>query len=360
MSMLSFIIPLAAFALSLVSALQYHGADFSSLLLVESTANVQYTGSSTAAPQPLEKILYDYGVNIARIRIWTSGTYDLTYGLKLAKRAKAVGMDILIALHYSDTWADPGDQHIPSDWPTDLDGLVSQTYNYTYEVVQAFNAQETPIQLIQIGNEINDGPLWPTGRVTVNGFHPASQILHAGALAVRTASPSTKIVVHLASGWYQVGISWFLDGIFVSETEGGLGSGLTQSDVDVIGLSDYPYYGTAATLSNLNSTIGHIASTYNKDIIIVETGWPAVCDTGTTQLSEPAIPVGVKGQISWIEDIVAILNSVNLDHGGKALGIVYFEPGWVGNAALGSGCSDILLVTSDGVARESMTIFSSM
>ncbi|KAG6372933.1 hypothetical protein JVT61DRAFT_6969 [Boletus reticuloceps] len=72
--------------------------------------------------------------------------------------------------------------------------------------------------------------------------------------------------------------------------------------------------------------------------MIIETGWPAVCDTRTTPLSEPAIPVGIKGKISWIEDIVAVLNSVNLNHDGKALVVVHFEPGWVGNAALSSGC----------------------
>ena len=94
---------LIAFGSSLVSALPYHGADFSSLLLLESTTDIQYAASSNAAPQPFEQILYDYGVNLARIRIWTAGTYNLTYGLELAKRAKAAGMDLLIDLHYDDT-----------------------------------------------------------------------------------------------------------------------------------------------------------------------------------------------------------------------------------------------------------------
>lgn len=98
-SVLSFI----ASGLSLVAALPYHGADFSSLLLLE---DITYTASAGAAPQPFEKILYDYGVNLARIRIWTAGTYNLTYGLEVAKKAKAVGMDLLIDLHYDDTCED--------------------------------------------------------------------------------------------------------------------------------------------------------------------------------------------------------------------------------------------------------------
>ena len=162
---------------------------------------------------------------------------------------------------------------------------MSTFHSYTYELVRAFDDQGTPIQFIQvgsfrhdsscsvlnnlnvrtqIGNEINDGPFWPTGRISVNGFNGASQLLHAGALAVRTASPSTKIVVHLANGWDQDVISWFYKGIFKSETEEGLGGGLAPSDVDVMGFSLYPYFGTDATLSNLNSSLDCIVSTYNK------------------------------------------------------------------------------------------------
>lgn len=96
------VIPFVSFGVSLVSALQYRGADFSSLLLLESTANIHYAPSSTAASQPFEKILYDSGVNLARIRLWTAGTYNLNYSLEVAKRAKAAGMDLMIDLHYND------------------------------------------------------------------------------------------------------------------------------------------------------------------------------------------------------------------------------------------------------------------
>ncbi|KAN0092978.1 glycoside hydrolase family 53 protein [Tylopilus felleus] len=358
--MRSLIIPLAVFGLSLVSALKYRGADFSSLLLLESTTDIQYRASSSSEPQPFEQILKGYGVNLARVRIWTSGTYSLSYGLEFAKRAKAVGMDLMVALYYSDSWANPGYQPIPSGWPDDLEGLQSQVYNYTYGLVQAFNSQGTPIQYIQIGNEINDGFLWPIGQITSNGFDGASRLLHAGALAVRDASPSTNIVIHLGTGWAPSQMSWFFGGIFTSETDGGLGSGLTLSDVDLMAVSWYPYYGTQATFSTLNATLNFLVSTYNKDVMVAETGWPVVCNTEAVPLSEPSIPVGVQGQITWIEDVVAVLNSVNHIHGNKALGIVYWEPGWTTNSALGSLCADVLLVTSDGVAMQSMTMFSNM
>lgn len=76
-----------------------------------------------------------------------------------------------------------------------------------------------------------------------------------------------------------------------------------------------------------------------QDIMIVETGWPAVCDTAATPLSEPSIPIDPKGQLAWTKGILDILNDVNLAYGHKALGIVYWEPGWIGNAALASGCA---------------------
>jgi arabinogalactan endo-1,4-beta-galactosidase len=73
--------------------------------------------------------------------------------------------------------------------------------------------------------------------------------------------------------------------------------------------------------------------------MVVETNWPVVCDTTDTPLSEPTIPADIEGQIIWTEVIFAVLNSVNLNYGDKALGIVYWEPGWMGNAALGSACA---------------------
>lgn len=97
------LIPSFSFWLSVGSALQYSGADFSSLLLLESTTNIQYARSSYTESQPLEQILRDSGINLARIRIWTSGTYNLTYGLELAKRAKDVGMDLMVDLYYDST-----------------------------------------------------------------------------------------------------------------------------------------------------------------------------------------------------------------------------------------------------------------
>ncbi|KAL0959913.1 hypothetical protein HGRIS_011578 [Hohenbuehelia grisea] len=328
----------------LCAALTWHGADFSSLVNLENGGLRYKDGGST---QPFETILRNRGANLARIRIWTSTSssqYSLNYGLALAKRAKAAGLSIYVDLHYSDTWADPGHQSIPSSWPKDLNGLNTEIWTYTRDVVNAFKNQGTPVDIIQIGNEINDGLLWPVGRVSVNGFSPLSQLLHSAATGVRAASSSTRIMIHLADGWDTSLINWFWSGIFIQGQ-------LAQSDVDIVGYSFYPFYNTRATLANLKSGLSTSISKINKDVMVVETNWPGTGSCGAT-LSE-SIPISAAGQQTWVGRIRDVVQG-----SGRGIGIVYWEPGWVGNAGLGSSCSDNLLVDGSGNARSSIAMFN--
>lgn len=93
------------------AALTYKGVDWSSLLIEEAAG---YTYKTTAGiVQPLETILKASGVNTVRQRLWvnpSTGNYNLAYNLKLAKRAKAAGLNVYLDMHFSDTWADPGHQ----------------------------------------------------------------------------------------------------------------------------------------------------------------------------------------------------------------------------------------------------------
>ncbi|KAF9445720.1 glycoside hydrolase family 53 protein [Macrolepiota fuliginosa MF-IS2] len=336
-----------------VQAITWRGADFSSLANLESSGRT-YRDTSGGAVTPFEKILHNHGANLARIRIWTSTSssqYSLNYGLALAKRAAAAGMSLLVDLHYSDTWADPGHQSIPSAWPTDLSGLNTEIWTYTRDVVNAFASQGTPIQFIQIGNEINDGLLWPTGRISTQGFSPASQLLHSAATGVRAATggSSVKIMVHIANGWDSSGVNFFYNGIF-------LAGQFATSDFDLFGFSFYPFYNSAAKYSALQSTLTGIANKFNKDIMVVETDWPATGSCSGVTLSETSVPISVAGQTTWFNGIKNVLSAVPNGHG---IGVVYWEPGWIGNAGLGSSCSDNLLVDGSGVSRSSMSMFSS-
>ncbi|KAJ7785266.1 glycoside hydrolase family 53 protein [Mycena maculata] len=337
-------------ALSAVSrvghALTYHGADFSSLILLEDSGIVYYDSATSSTA--FEDILATHGTNLARIRVWTSTNeddYSLTYGLALAKRAVAAGMDLLIDLHYSDTWADPGDQTIPSGWPTTLAGLNTQIYTYTMDLVNSFSAQGTPITFIQIGNEINDGILWPVGQISVNGYSPLSQLLNSAVSGVRAASSSVKTVVHLANGWDASAVASFYEQVFIAGE-------FSTADVDVMGFSFYPFYGTGATTSALQSSLQAMVTKYDKPVMVVETDWPESCSG--VALSED-IAISAAGQQTWVLDIKDVLSSLS---GGAGIGIAYWEPGWIGNADLGSSCADNLLVNSDGTTRTSIAMFS--
>ncbi|EJC99940.1 arabinogalactan endo-1,4-beta-galactosidase [Fomitiporia mediterranea MF3/22] len=342
MRLVRFVLPLLSFVSFSLAALTLNGADFSSLSLLESQG-ISYTDGGSK--RPFETILSDHGFKLARIRIWTAGTYTQDYGIALAKRAKAAGMKILVDLHYSDTWADPGHQAIPSSWPQDLDGLNTQIWTYTKDLVTAFSNAGVPIDYIQVGNEINDGLLWPTGRISVNGFHPASELLHSAVSGVRAASSTAKTVVHIANGWDSGGVDFFFGGIFVS-------GALSTSDVDVLAFSFYPFYDTRATLNALQSTLTSVVSQFNKDILIAETDWPVSCSSVT--LSETSIPKSAAGQQTWVHDVENVLTGLS---GGHGLGVVYWEPGWIGNAGLGSACADALLVDSSGATRSSINLF---
>ncbi|KAE9404643.1 glycoside hydrolase family 53 protein [Gymnopus androsaceus JB14] len=351
-------------SLPFAKSLDFKGADYSSLINLENSG-ITYTDDGTAGK--FDAILADNGVNLARIRIWTSTNdedYSLAYGLELGKRAVDLGMSLLIDLHYSDTWADPGDQAIPSSWPTDLDSLNEEIFTYTNSLVTAFADQGTPIDFLQIGNEINSGILFPVGEISVNGYSPLSQLLNSAASGVREASSTVKIVVHLANGWDGAAMLSFYEQIFIAGE-------FSTDDFDVMGLFIlsvclclntshtnsaslfFPrFYDTGATYSALQSSLQDLVDTYGKEIMIVETDWPSsgTCD-GVT-LSED-LPISTTGQEEWISGITDVLNDLD-----GALGVVYWEPGWIGNDDLGSGCSDNLLVSDEGETLASIVLFA--
>lgn len=108
-----FSVPLITFTPLVSAALQYRGADISSLL-IEEDSGISYKSVSDQS-ESLETILTANGVNAIRQRLWVNqsdGSYNLDYNLELAKRMVAAGMVIYLDMHFSDTWADPGHQVI--------------------------------------------------------------------------------------------------------------------------------------------------------------------------------------------------------------------------------------------------------
>ncbi|KAG8831875.1 hypothetical protein FRC17_002413 [Serendipita sp. 399] len=297
-------------------------------------------------------ILQSGGANYVRLRIWTAGEYTVANAIGLAQRAKSAGMKIFVDLHYSDTWADPAHQSIPSGWPTDLSGLNTRIYTYTKDVVTSFKNAGINIDMIQIGNEIRQGLLWPVGKTP--NWSAASQLLNSGRSGAIDGNPSSppKIMIHIDNGWDWSLQQWWWDGIQVQ-------GALTLDKVDYIGVSFYPFYGTSATLANLKSSLTNMANRYGRPIVVAETDWPASC-SGTT-LSEPSIPISASGQTQWVQKIAQVLCGLP---GGLGKGIFYWEPTWLTNSGLGSSCQDSTLFSATwngnvptARARDSVNMF---
>ena len=139
-------------------------------------------------------ILAGAGMNHTRLKVWVDpadGYNTAESVLDLAPRVKELGMDLLVDFHYSDFWADPERQDTPAAW-TDLpfSDLVRAVYDHTHQTLSALADQGTPADMVQVGNEINNGMLWPTG--STDDWTRLAELLDAGTRAVRDSTPSAE------------------------------------------------------------------------------------------------------------------------------------------------------------------------
>ena len=272
-------------------------------------------------------------------------------------------------LDFSDYWADPSKQWQPEEWPTKLKPLANTLRNYVSNTMKSFSSAGVNLSLVSLGNEIRNGMLWPLGEVSVD-IEPASArianfcnlaTLYSAARdgvrdAVAAGVHSPQVMIHIDDGWnLTLQQTWF-------SSLTGTGK-VKASDWDVFGFSFYPFYGTAATLANLKTSLNTIAEKYDKPVQVVETDWPDLCSgPDAPELSEPSIPASVQGQIEWVHDIVRVVQQVPR---GLGQGVNYWEPAWLNNTGLGSACQDAILFSADfsnypnvtGYSRASVHMF---
>jgi arabinogalactan endo-1,4-beta-galactosidase len=311
------------------------GHDISTLQQLESVGK---TFSDSGQTLPLERILANHGTTYIRQRLWLNppAPYnDLSHILTIAKRVKAAGLKFLLDFHYSDFWADPGTQTTPSSWQgQSLSTLATTVQNYTRDVISRLVAQGTPPDMVQTGNEITGGMLWPQGKIYVSGSENWSQfatLLKAAIAGVRATS-SARVMVHIDRGGDNGGSRYFYDHI--------LAQGVS---FDVIGLSYYPWW--HGSLSALQANLNDLATRYNKDLVIVETAYPWTLANGDSEANivstqsqlvsgYPATPAG---QLAYIRKLLSIINLVpNL----RGQGIVYWEPAWIPGVGWQPGAGD--------------------
>ena len=227
---------------------------------------------------------------------------DLNYVKALGKRIKDAGYVLVLDLHYSDTWADPGKQTVPAAWPAnDVEALKDSVYNYTRRVMQEMIAAGARPDFIQLGNEITGGMLWPTGQVYPTGGAPAggswenfAAYQQRASQAVRELSPNTKIILHVEM--HNVN----QPGGFFSNCES------YGIDYDVMGLSYYSAY--HGDFSKLNTVLNNMEAASTKPIMIMECGYGyAWALPGTKYNLANIYPYSNEGQKNFTIDMIAAL-----------------------------------------------------
>jgi arabinogalactan endo-1,4-beta-galactosidase len=301
--------------------LPIRGADVSSLAKSEAFGGI-YRSSNGKRGDALA-ILHSAGLNYVRLKVWVNpvdGYNGKTQVLRLAKRAKALGMGLLVDFHYSDSWADPGKQNKPAAWSAlPFDALKKALHDHTYDVLNALKAQGTKADMVQIGNELNGGLLWPDGNW--ENWPNLAALLNAGYDAAKAVSRSTKVVLHLADGADNGLYRWWFD---TAATYG--------VRYDVIGLSYYSYW--HGTLEAFRANLNDVASRYGKPVVLVETAYPftAADDDGleniiTSTEPYPGYPATPEGQAAMMRAVTEVVRSVP---GGRGLGVFYWEATWTG------------------------------
>ena len=226
-----------------------------------------------------------YDVDTIRIRVWNdpwseagesygAGENDPKTSLEIAKRVTKAGFGVLLNLHYSDFWADPGKQFKPKAWESyGVKELEQAVYDFTLEMMHLYLENGINITMVQVGNELSNGLLWPEGKVP--NYDNIAAFVNAGIRAVRKADEerlagSIKGVCPQMEGLSKIPVMIHLDNggnnalyreWFDNFTKRG-------EDFELIGLSYYPFW--HGSLQMLNDNMNDIAKRYGKDLIVAE------------------------------------------------------------------------------------------
>jgi arabinogalactan endo-1,4-beta-galactosidase len=342
--------------------LSIRGADISFTLQNEAALS---SVSAHGAVRPVEQILAGNGATYVRLRVWVNpapGTSDLTAALELARRATAAGLEVLLDLHYSDTWADGSSQQTPAAWSRqDARTLEASVERYTGSVLRAFEQQNTPVSIVQLGNEITNGMLWPTGKL--DGFGEDNWSAFAGLLRAADRgvnasglSDPPAVMIHTDTTADLSASIRFFDRL----VESGI-------HVDLIGLSYYPFW--HGSLTHLAENLAALAERYDTDMLIAETSYPwtlADFDDEPNQLQNAGqLPDGDRfaptptGQQAYFQALRAVLAAVPGNHG---TGFLVWEPAWragvPADSTHGNAYDNLTLFDADGRALPALDAFA--
>lgn len=312
--------------------------DISTLLEVEKLGGKFY---DNGVEQELLSILKNYGVNAVRLRLWNNpysedgkpygaGSNDIIVTKELARRSLEKGLGFLLDFHYSDFWADPGKQIIPKAWRGyDEAQLEQAVYEYTKSTLEEFKRDNIFPTMIQVGNELSNGLLWPFGKVP--NYQAIARFIDAGIRGVREVDKDVPIMLHLDNGGNNnLYREWF--DAYMKYGKG---------EFQIIGLSYYPFW--HGTLEDLKHNMNDIAVRYQKDLIVAEVSMGFTMEDyaeyegleshqrkGMATKEELAAKVEhsmtKEGQVAFMKDFLQVVEEVPEE---KGMGFFYWEPAWI-------------------------------
>jgi len=259
-------------------------------------------------------IFKDHGYNWIRLRLFHSPTElpnNLEYTIALAQEAKKQGFKFLLNYHYSDTWADPGKQFIPKAWEGKSHSeLVQEVFKYTLSTLLAFREAGVYPDMVQPGNEISNGMLWPDGKLP-DHWDQFAELIQAGINGIYAScgnNPCPEIMVHIDKGGNKDFTKYFFDKFHSYGIK-----------YDIIGQSYYPWW--HGSLLDLRTCLNFTANAYKKDIIMVEVAYNWTPREYINKFAP--FPETPEGQKDFLEEVNRIVMAIP---DGRGTGIFWWEP----------------------------------
>jgi len=305
--------------------------------------NISYSEGDSV--KPILQIMKDKGINTVRLRLWYHPSTihsSLSEVLSFAQQIKSYGLKFWLDIHYSDTWADPGKQYPPSAWyGLTFDQLSDSVYAYTKNTMTVLSQNGVTPEFVQVGNETNNGMLWPFGEIYTNsttnwvGFRT---LVEQAVTAIKEVSPTTQVMVHYAG---LAGASYYFQNLLPM-----------SPDIDMIGLSYYPQY-HGKNIDSVRIVVNALVTAFHKPVVIAETsypwtlGWNDYTNNFIWTLSQtiPAYTPTDTGQAHFFGKMLSIMHGEAND---SNFGLCYWAPDWV--AFKGP-------TSTDGSAWENQTLF---
>lgn len=313
------------------------GMDLSTLLELERCGAKYYDNGQE---MDVLDIMKKYDVDTIRLRLWNeprseegepygAGNNDLDETIAIGQRVSDAGFGVLLNFHYSDFWADPGKQIKPKAWTNyGVEELEKAVYNFTRESLAKVLDAGVNVTMIQVGNELSNGLLWPEGKVP--NYDNIAKFVSSGIRACREVKGDIPIMIHLDNG----GNNALYREWFDNYTKRG-------EDFDYIGLSYYPFW--HGSLQMLEDNMNDIAVRYGKELIIAEVSMGYTMEdykdyeklsdgerkgyaTKPELVAKIEYPMTIQGQVDFTKDF---LNRVAHVADNKGAGFFWWEPAWI-------------------------------